>query len=207
MAADVRAEQQKRRLREWTTLFGPATEAANTVYLDVETTGLDPLDEPLEIAVVDDTGATIFNSYVQPLRHADWPDAQAVHGISPSDVSGAPPLHQLDRQLTAVLDAADLVVAYNASLDLVYLPAELRLRVKPKMRCAMQAYALWRGDWSSYHGGWRWARLVDAAAAVNFTWPAAPHRAPTDAQAARAVWRWLRARHLGRAHLSHPADT
>jgi hypothetical protein len=55
----------------------------------------------------------------------------------------------------------------------------------------MIAWAEHNGDWSEYHGDYRWQKLIHAAAAVRFKWPTDAHRALSDALACRAVWRYL----------------
>ena len=67
-----------------------------TIYLDLETTGLSPPDdEILEIAVVDDAGAVLLHSLVRPAHTTAWPDAEAIHGLTPADVQDAPVLEAL----------------------------------------------------------------------------------------------------------------
>jgi len=53
---------------------------ANPVYLDLETTGLDPAaDEILEIGILADDGTVLLDSLVRPIRHRTWPRAQTIH--------------------------------------------------------------------------------------------------------------------------------
>ncbi|WP_370656558.1 3'-5' exonuclease, partial [Klebsiella pneumoniae] len=51
-----------------------------TVFLDTETTGLDDHAELVEIAVVNEDGCVLFESFCRPTVPVD-PGAQAVHGI------------------------------------------------------------------------------------------------------------------------------
>ena len=72
----------------------------DTIFLDLETTGLDPIrDEILEIGILDDTGAILLDSLVCPTRHRTWPAAQRINGIDPADVSGSPTLAALRPRL------------------------------------------------------------------------------------------------------------
>lgn len=59
----------------------------------------------------------------------------------------------------------------------------------------MEAYSLWVGDWSDYHGNYRWFRLP-AATVAGHTWNGQAHRVLADALAAHSVWQWLHAQTL-----------
>ncbi|ESQ14925.1 MAG: hypothetical protein N838_30690 [Thiohalocapsa sp. PB-PSB1] len=55
-----------------------------TVYLDLETTGLHPSrDEIVEIGILDDQGQPLLDTLVRPIRHTSWPEAEYNNGISP----------------------------------------------------------------------------------------------------------------------------
>jgi DNA polymerase-3 subunit epsilon len=56
----------------------------------------------------------------------------------------------------------------------------------------MREFAEVFGEWSHWHGSYRWQKLYVAAAYVGFDWDGASHRAINDCQATRAVWRYLR---------------
>lgn len=160
-----------------------------TVFLDLETTGLDPrTDEILEIGILDDAGTVLLDSLVRPERNRRWPGAEAIHGIAPDDVADAPTLDELrPRIIAAVYDA--LVVIYNAPFDAGFLRYELDAAAE--VRCAMREFAAVYGEWSDRHGGWHWQKLHVAAAHVGFTWDGDSHRAINDCRATRAVWRFL----------------
>jgi DNA polymerase III subunit epsilon len=109
------------------------------VFLDLETTGLDPrIDEILEIGILDDAGRVLLDSLVRPERHRRWPGAEAIHGIAPADVEGAPTLDDLrPRIIAAVHDA--LVLIHNAPFDAGFLRYELNAAAE--VRCAMREFA------------------------------------------------------------------
>jgi DNA polymerase III subunit epsilon len=161
-----------------------------TVFLDLETTGLDPrTDEIVEIGILDEDGRVLLDTLVRPVRHRSWPGAQRVHGIAPADVQDAPTHEALrPRIIEAVSDA--LVVIYNAPFDAGFLRFELE--ASAEVRCAMREFAEVVGEWSDWHGSYRWQKLHVAAAYVGFDWDGASHRAINDCQATRAVWRYLR---------------
>lgn len=152
------------------------------------------MDELLEVAVIDD-GAVLFESLVRPVRATSWPEAQAIHGISPEDVKNAPDLATLLPVLTDVLVGDGLVVAYNAPFDLGFLPAQLRSQVESSFVCAMEAFSLHRGEWDEAREDYRRVSLASAASIAEHSWTSSPHRARADAEAVRSVWRWLSRQH------------
>lgn len=164
-----------------------------TVYLDTETTGLAAKsgDELLEIALVDDPGLVLLDSLVQPIRRTEWPEAQSIHGITPTDVAGAPDLDSLLPRLLEIIESADTLVIYNADFDLSFLPDSIRYRAASKAVCAMQAFALHMGTWNESRQAYRWHKLGVAATVAGHRWDGKAHRALADAMAARSVWLWL----------------
>jgi DNA polymerase-3 subunit epsilon len=161
-----------------------------TVFLDLETTGLNPrIDEIVEIGILDENGQVLLDTLVRPVWHRSWPGAQRVHGIAPADVQDAPTHEALrPRIIEAVRDA--LVVIYNAPFDAGFLRFELA--ASAEIRCAMREFAEVFGEWSDWHGSYHWQKLHVAADYVGFDWDGANHRAINDCQATRAVWRYLR---------------
>jgi DNA polymerase III subunit epsilon len=159
------------------------------VYLDTETTGLSPeRDELVELALIDDAGGVLLDTLVRPVRLTEWPEAMAIHGITPAMVKDAPTLEQLVPELLAHLTGAHLII-YNAGYDLGFLPAHVQ-DAPAQLSCAMEAFALHYGE-PGYRGGYRWQKLTRAAEYVSHVWEGDPHRARADALAARAVWEYL----------------
>lgn len=160
-----------------------------TVFLDLETTGLDPrTDEVLEIGILAGTGRVLLDSLVRPERHRRWPGAERIHGIAPADVVDAPTLDALRPRIIAAVQGARVVI-YNAAFDAGFLREELAAAAE--VRCAMRAFAKVYAEWSDWHGHWRWQKLHVAAAHVGFAWDGDSHRAMSDCRATRAVWRFL----------------
>ena len=179
-------------VRPWTT---PGSEPvrivdpAHCVYLDTETTGLEPgFDEVVDLAIADADGRLLVDSLVRPDHCTEWPEAEAIHGIAPAVVATAPTLAELAPRVRAAV-AGKTVVIYNADFDTGFVGH--LLAGSQAIECCMLAWAEHAREWSDYWGGWRWHKLVEAAAAVHFEWPAAAHRARADALACRAVWRYL----------------
>lgn len=161
-----------------------------TIYLDTETTGL-RLDDGaalVEVAVVDDDGAVLLNTLVNPDRPIPA-SATAIHGIADDMVADAPPATDV---VARVLDLArdHTVVIYNAAFDIQFLPG--LQEVAASVECCMLRYAEWRGQWSEWHDGYKWHKLTVAAKDAGHDWGDDPaHRALADAQASRVVWQWL----------------
>jgi DNA polymerase III subunit epsilon len=160
-----------------------------TVYLDLETTGLDPAkDEILEIGILADSGEVLLDSLVRPERHREWPEAQKINGISPADVAEAPTLTGIRPRIVEAVAGA-LVVIYNAPFDAGFLVQELVGAAD--IQCAMRPFAEVYGEWNNRYGNWRWQKLGVAAAYVGFQWSGSAHRAIHDCQATRAIWHYL----------------
>lgn len=160
-----------------------------TVYLDTETTGLNAgYDELLEIAIVDSLGVPLLNTLLKPLVFTEWQEAQNIHGITPMMVANAPTFSDIFSKIEAVVKDQDVVI-YNADFDTAFLGS--LLASAKSVKCCMLAWAKHVGEWSEYHGNYRWHKLVDAAETVYFKWTGEAHRALPDALACRAVWLYL----------------
>lgn|SRR5574344_1002421 len=149
----------------------------NTVFIDTETTGLDPItDELLQIAAVDSDGKTLLNVYLKPTHTNSWESAMAVNGITPELVSDCPTFDDLKDSLANLFRGRD-VVAYNMAFDGAFL--ESVLVEANSLICAMNAYTLINGKRTS---------LIKAVAVCdpNFTFKA--HDALGDTLACKVVW-------------------
>lgn len=148
------------------------------IFLDTETTGLDPaLDRIVELAIVDEYGLPLLNTLVNPQR-AIPAQATAIHGITDAMVQDAPTLEALMPLILAAV-AGRVLVIYNASYDMAFLPTIVGMvdRVECAMQMAMNAMQQQR-----------WPKLVAAAAWANHQWSGSAHRALADALAARSVY-------------------
>lgn len=160
------------------------------LVLDTESTGLDPsCDEVLEIAIVDLDGQVLLESLVQPVHTESWPAAEAIHGITPRMVATAPRLIDLRPRIEALVKGKDVII-YNVGFDVGLLGSALSSA--RSLQCCMQAWSEHMGEWSDYHGNYRWFTLADAANAIDYDWPSQAHRALADALACRAIWCYLK---------------
>lgn len=138
----------------------------HTLILDTETTGLDSDAQIVQIAVCDLAGNTRFNSLVKPTIPIAA-GATRIHGITDQAVADAPAWPVVAKQLTDLILGSSLII-YNADYDVRLirqtflahqLTAEPFLAVPFQIECAMHWYSQWVGDWSDWHGNYRWQRL------------------------------------------------
>jgi len=161
-----------------------------TLYLDTETTGLDPRTSGVvEIAIVDDAGEVLLQSLVNPWPHKAWPEAEAIHGITPEMVKHAPLIHDLWPAIFKMVQGSRLVI-YNAEYDRQFFPNGALMYCD--IECAMLRYSRAAGVMGP-RGTPKWHKLVDAASDCEHEWNGKAHRAVADAQACRTVWRYLEA--------------
>lgn len=152
-----------------------------TVFLDTETTGLPPVAEVVDLAIITAGGEILVETLVRPLAPIP-PAATAIHGLTDDDVAGAPCWLEIHDQVCAAL-AGRTVVIYNVDFDRRVLIgcSDRHLLALPEARweCAMAAYADYRCDAGRGHGQCRWHKLEVAAS--HFGYPPGGHRALGDA--------------------------
>jgi DNA polymerase III subunit epsilon len=114
-----------------------AQNSERLVFVDTETTGLDPKlgHRIIEVAAVEAIDRRLtgnnFHRYVNPEREIDA-GAQAVHGISAEFLADKPKFADVSDDLAKFLENATIVI-HNAAFDMSFFEAEFaRLRVKPK---------------------------------------------------------------------------
>ena len=152
------------------------------LILDTETTGLHGNAEIVQIGIIDLSGAVLLDTLVKPTRPISR-DASAIHGITDAKVADAPTFADLAPQLRELLSGVTVVI-YNAAFDERMLEQSAQAHqltyevpiFAGEYTCAMEPYSTWCGDWSSYHGSYRWQRL-----------PGGDHSALGDCRACLAV--------------------
>ena len=160
------------------------------VFLDTETTGLDDNAQVVEIAVVDEDGNVLFESYCRPTVPVD-PGAQAVHGIGSEELAGAPAWPEIFAQVRAVLEGNEVVI-FNAEFD---------TRILAQTAAAHGDPADWVGDLNTHCAMYRAAdvygatnrygtiSLVNAAYRAGIQFQGRAHSAAGDAATTAALWR------------------
>jgi len=164
--------------------------ARRPLYLDTETTGLDPWSEIVEIAVLEQDGSVLINTLVRPVAPIPA-DATRVHGITNAMAAGAPGWKEVWPGVAAALQGR-LVAIYNMDYDRRLLRQTHRQNgmrwtsPKAEFMCIMEVYAQFHGQWSPRRGGYRYLRLEEAGRQCQLVQPNS-HRAREDAALARAV--------------------
>ena len=115
--------------------------------LDLETTGLSPDAEPVEIALVGPTGDLLLDTLVRPDCAID-PGAFRLHGLDSAALAAAPSFSDLHPLLHNHLQGR-LIIAYWAPFDRFVLECACRTRRLPPLPatwdCAHARYTAWRG--------------------------------------------------------------
>ncbi len=66
------------------------------IVLDTETTGLNAAeDELLQVSIIDNEGAVLFDSYIKPTQHTEWAEAERINHISPEMVADSPTIEEV----------------------------------------------------------------------------------------------------------------
>jgi len=159
--------------------------AANPLYLDTETTGLDNWSEIIEIAIVEADGKVAFQSLIKPSNPIPT-GATRIHGIDNNLVSDAPRWYQIWPEIQRILSGRHVGI-YNAEFDqrmlrqsnaIYQLP--FKLSEGTNFFCIMNLY-------KDYQGSYRFQSLDSAQAFFNIPIRNS-HRAVEDTLLARAVF-------------------
>ncbi|AVV22322.1 3'-5' exonuclease [Salmonella enterica] len=157
------------------------------LFIDTETTGLGDDAEIVEICIIDKNGFIMLNTLIKPTKPI--PDeAIAIHGITNEMVAHAPTWKDVHGAVADLFFNYGFVI-YNADYDtrLIRQSAELNglwtdglsSFMDEYSLCAMKLYAEYRGEPGKYHG-YKWHKLVDAAAHEGVVVEGKAHRALAD---------------------------
>lgn len=141
--------------------------AQKPLILDTETTGLGLRAEPIQIAIINHQGQTLFDQLIKPAVALIEPGAQAVHGITAEHVADAHPLGKYNRQLKEIIIGKTIAI-YNAPYDTRILDTACDANGIAKLTSwanwedVMEPYAQFWGDYSNYRGSYTWQKLTNA---------------------------------------------
>lgn len=157
------------------------------LFIDTETTGLGEDAEIVEICIIDSHGFIMLNTLIKPTKPI--PDeAIAIHGITNEMVVFAPEWTDICGAVEELFRRFGFVI-YNAKYDIRLISQTYRLNgqsssAAPWMLasnsvCAMKLYAEYRGELGKCDG-YKWHKLVDAAAHEGVKGEGKAHRALAD---------------------------
>lgn len=157
------------------------------LFIDTETTGLGDDAEIVEICIIDSHGFIMLNTLIKPTKPI--PDeAIAIHGITNEMVAFAPAWTDICGAVEELFRRFGFVI-YNADYDIRLIKQTYAINGRgsdaaPWMLaahsvCAMNLYAEYRGEPGRFNG-YKWHKLVDAAAHEGVKVEGQAHRALAD---------------------------
>jgi DNA polymerase-3 subunit epsilon len=164
--------------------------AVRPVFLDTETTGLDPDAEIIEISIIDHDGVVLVDTLVKPTRSIPV-DAIRIHGITDLMVKDAPTWPEIWPVVESALRGRYIGI-YNVDFDLRMMrQSHWRYGIPwdfPQNRVfdVMKLYA-------DYSGSQRWVSLDTAGRQSGIGLPNA-HRAQADTILLRALIQYIASR-------------
>lgn len=139
----------------WATRFMAKGEG-KALLLDTETCSLH--GEVIELAILDNAGAELYNRRFKPLTRIDQ-RAFAVHGISDEMLLKEASFAKERSAIQTILGAADVVAIYNAPFDVRCLARTCGLHNVALLDfheiCLMRWYAVFHGERSARGGGYK----------------------------------------------------
>ena len=164
------------------------------IVLDVETTGLSPCeDEILQISILDaNTEEILFNSYIRPCRTVSWYEAWKIHGITSSDVSNAPMLHEVLPEIVKAVRHTTKIIGYSIEFDIGFLEQAGVTFPKEAAYCDVaEMFAQKFGEWDDYHQNFNLKKLTECAKYFGYNWEGKPHDSIADCIATLFCYRKL----------------
>lgn len=168
----------------------------DVAVIDFETTGIkNPLDcedhdEILSVSIIDQDGNILLDTLCIPQRLTAWPEAQAIHGISPEMVKDQPSFADIFPAVKEILYMSKVVIAYNIKFELKFLWGYDRKLGNPGGTQLIRN-VVWGPDpmlmFPAYLGVERWQRLT--AAANHFGYEFNAHDSLEDVRATLYCYR------------------
>jgi DNA polymerase-3 subunit epsilon len=137
-----------------------AADPTSILILDSETTDLG--GEIIDLAIIDLTGSTVFQSLFNPLMEIS-PDAANIHHLTRARLIDEPRFGDLYDAVKAAIGGKKVLI-YNAAFDNARLYFTCTSHDLDPLRyeseCVMLWYAQWFGEWNDYRHSYRWQRLA-----------------------------------------------
>ncbi|WP_404500475.1 exonuclease domain-containing protein [Arthrobacter sp. GAS37] len=155
------------------------------VFIDVETTGLGPAAEVVEIAVLDESGAMLFESLVCPSDPWGY-ICEEIHGITARELASAPGFSMVAAELGRVLEGV-VIAGHGVAFDAAMIQAGYSRAGEPAPSwsgtlCTMELAA----ERFGLEGRISLSSALARAGLVPP--PGRAHRAGRDAEASRLLW-------------------
>ena len=141
------------------------------IVLDTETTGLNAAeDEILQVSIIDNEGAVLFDSYIKPTQHTEWAEAERIHHITPEMVADAPTIAEVMPEINDILNRYDKIVGYNLKFDKAFLENNGAEFSSTEYADVMKMFAPIYGEWNDQRGSYKWQKLTIAADYYGYDW-------------------------------------
>lgn len=141
------------------------------IVLDTETTGLNAAeDELLQVSIIDNEGAVLFDSYIKPTQHTEWAEAERIHHITPEMVANAPTIAEVMPEINDILNRYDKIVGYNLKFDKAFLENNGAEFLSTEYADVMKMFAPIYGEWNDQRGSYKWQKLTIAADYYGYDW-------------------------------------
>ena len=138
---------------------------ANTVVIDLESTGLlqqDPETEIAQICIVDTKGRQLFSMLLKPSQPMS-DTVINIHHISNQQVINQPIFPQIAKMIAFVLKDKH-VICFNADFDIrllwhMFKKYEIAPPKVAGTSCCMDRYSEYVGEWNTKRDAFRWQKL------------------------------------------------
>lgn len=165
------------------------------IVIDTETTGLTTEDDILQVSIIDYAGTVLFNEYIKPTRCKEWPEAEAIHGISSKMVENCKDFDYYKDKIQVILDFYDVIIGYNVNYDIQMLKSrgiDFSEFAEEDIYDIMPVFAEIYGEWNSYYRNYRWQKLTTCAQHYGYTWEEDAHNALGDVKATLYCFKKMR---------------
>ncbi len=151
------------------------TDLSKIICFDTETTGLDSTAEILQLSIINAADEVLFDEYIKPSHHLVWPEAQAIHHISPEMVAGKDSIEAHHDRIMGILEDAQYYIGYNILYDIRMLK-QAGLSMAPFHRKHVQVIDVMRNFAQAYgkpdpkSGRAKWQNLTSCAKYFQYDW-------------------------------------